>query len=179
MKSSNLQNIAVSQQKGIWSTTPSNEGKLNGAFWESSLVYLIFSVQGSGCFQVSPNLKLSISSGWWFRRVQQMTVCSVDSFAYDSWPSEKQSSVQMSVLKKEHLILLWNMLFWLAQFVPRRRRRNCLQTSWVRIMLIPYINPLKQQKAPQESWQSQGLLLFACQSVYCKSARSYRQVIAF
>ena len=30
-----------------------------------------------------------------------MTVCSVDSFAYDSWPSEKQSSVQMSVLGEE------------------------------------------------------------------------------
>ncbi|KAM7023910.1 3'-5' RNA helicase YTHDC2-like [Acridotheres tristis] len=51
MKSSNLQNIDISQQKGIWSTTPSNEWKLNGAFWESSVVYLIFSVQGSGCFQ--------------------------------------------------------------------------------------------------------------------------------
>ncbi|XP_017662846.1 PREDICTED: probable ATP-dependent RNA helicase YTHDC2 [Lepidothrix coronata] len=51
MKSSNLQNIDISQQKGIWSTTPSNERKLNGAFWESSMVYLIFSVQGSGHFQ--------------------------------------------------------------------------------------------------------------------------------
>ncbi|XP_025752231.1 3'-5' RNA helicase YTHDC2 isoform X1 [Manacus vitellinus] len=51
MKSSNLQNIDISQQKGIWSTTPSNERKLNGAFWESSVVYLIFSVQGSGHFQ--------------------------------------------------------------------------------------------------------------------------------
>uniref|UniRef100_A0A8C3NU96 RNA helicase n=1 Tax=Cyanoderma ruficeps TaxID=181631 RepID=A0A8C3NU96_9PASS len=52
MKSSNLQNIDISQQKGIWSTMPSNERKLNGAFWESTVVYLIFSVQGSGCFQV-------------------------------------------------------------------------------------------------------------------------------
>ncbi|XP_062370044.1 3'-5' RNA helicase YTHDC2-like isoform X3 [Cinclus cinclus] len=51
MKSSNLQNIEISQQKGIWSTTPNNERKLNGAFWESSMVYLIFSVQGSGHFQ--------------------------------------------------------------------------------------------------------------------------------
>ncbi|NXO93204.1 YTDC2 helicase, partial [Certhia brachydactyla] len=51
MKSSNLENIDISQQKGIWSTTPSNERKLNGAFWESSVVYLIFSVQGSGSFQ--------------------------------------------------------------------------------------------------------------------------------
>ncbi|KAM9367474.1 3'-5' RNA helicase YTHDC2 [Phaethornis superciliosus] len=51
MKSCNLQNIDISQQKGIWSTTPSNERKLNRAFWESSMVYLIFSVQGSGHFQ--------------------------------------------------------------------------------------------------------------------------------
>ncbi|NXM20791.1 YTDC2 helicase, partial [Ploceus nigricollis] len=51
MKSSNFQNIEISQQKGIWSTKPSNERKLNGAFWESSMVYLIFSVQGSGHFQ--------------------------------------------------------------------------------------------------------------------------------
>ncbi|XP_054253200.1 3'-5' RNA helicase YTHDC2 [Indicator indicator] len=51
MKSSNLQNINISQQKGVWSTTASNERKLNRAFWTSSMVYLIFSVQGSGRFQ--------------------------------------------------------------------------------------------------------------------------------
>ncbi|XP_044131856.1 3'-5' RNA helicase YTHDC2 [Bufo gargarizans] len=51
MKSSNLRNLDISQQKGIWSTTPSNERKLNRAFWESSCVYLVFSVQGSGHFQ--------------------------------------------------------------------------------------------------------------------------------
>nr|XP_033784978.1 3'-5' RNA helicase YTHDC2 isoform X1 [Geotrypetes seraphini] len=51
MKSSNLRNLEISQQKGIWSTTPSNERKLNRAFWESSTVYLVFSVQGSGHFQ--------------------------------------------------------------------------------------------------------------------------------
>uniref|UniRef100_A0A4W5QAA6 YTH domain-containing family protein n=1 Tax=Hucho hucho TaxID=62062 RepID=A0A4W5QAA6_9TELE len=49
MKSSNLRNIDIPQQRGIWSTTPSNELKLNRAFLESSLV---FSVQGSGHFQV-------------------------------------------------------------------------------------------------------------------------------
>ncbi|KAM9167671.1 3'-5' RNA helicase YTHDC2 isoform 2-T2 [Mergus octosetaceus] len=51
MKSSNLQNLDISQQKGIWSTMPNNERKLNRAFWDSSMVYLIFSVQGSGHFQ--------------------------------------------------------------------------------------------------------------------------------
>ncbi|KAM6303908.1 3'-5' RNA helicase YTHDC2-like isoform 3-T5 [Podargus strigoides] len=51
MESSNLQNIDISQRKGIWSTMPSNEQKLNAAFWESGMVYLIFFVQGSGHFQ--------------------------------------------------------------------------------------------------------------------------------
>ncbi|XP_040397034.1 3'-5' RNA helicase YTHDC2 isoform X2 [Cygnus olor] len=56
MKSNNLQNLDISQQKGVWSTRPSNERKLNRAFWESSMVYLIFSVQGSGHFQVTQPL---------------------------------------------------------------------------------------------------------------------------
>ncbi|XP_065600330.1 3'-5' RNA helicase YTHDC2 [Cyrtonyx montezumae] len=51
MKCRTWQNLHASQQKGVWSTTPSNEQKLNRAFCESSLVYLIFSVQRSGCFQ--------------------------------------------------------------------------------------------------------------------------------
>lgn len=52
MKSSSLRNLEISQQKSIWSTTPSNETKLTKAFQENSLVILIFSVQGSGHFQV-------------------------------------------------------------------------------------------------------------------------------
>uniref|UniRef100_A0A8B9HP93 RNA helicase n=1 Tax=Astyanax mexicanus TaxID=7994 RepID=A0A8B9HP93_ASTMX len=52
MKSSNMRNIELSQQRSIWSTTPNNEHKLNRAFQESSMVFLIFSVQGSGHFQV-------------------------------------------------------------------------------------------------------------------------------
>uniref|UniRef100_A0A4W6F8G7 RNA helicase n=1 Tax=Lates calcarifer TaxID=8187 RepID=A0A4W6F8G7_LATCA len=51
MKSSNVRNIEISQQKGIWSTTPSNETKLTKAFLENNLIILVFSVQGSGHFQ--------------------------------------------------------------------------------------------------------------------------------
>uniref|UniRef100_A0A671VQR6 RNA helicase n=1 Tax=Sparus aurata TaxID=8175 RepID=A0A671VQR6_SPAAU len=51
MKSSNIRNIEISQQKGIWSTTPSNEAKLTKALLENNLIILIFSVQGSGHFQ--------------------------------------------------------------------------------------------------------------------------------
>ncbi|KAF7648265.1 hypothetical protein LDENG_00159620 [Lucifuga dentata] len=51
MKSSNLRNIEISQQKNIWSTTANNEPKLNKAFLENNIIILIFSVQGSGHFQ--------------------------------------------------------------------------------------------------------------------------------
>ncbi|XP_075935608.1 3'-5' RNA helicase YTHDC2 isoform X1 [Anarhichas minor] len=51
MKSSNVRNIDISQQKGIWSTTLSNETKLTKAFLEKNTIILIFSVQGSGHFQ--------------------------------------------------------------------------------------------------------------------------------
>ncbi|XP_076867546.1 3'-5' RNA helicase YTHDC2 isoform X2 [Brachyhypopomus gauderio] len=61
MKSSNLRNIEMSQQRGIWSTTPSNEPKLNRAFRESAAVFLIFSVQGSGHFQGYARMSSEIS----------------------------------------------------------------------------------------------------------------------
>ncbi|KAM4527615.1 3'-5' RNA helicase YTHDC2 isoform 2-T3 [Odontesthes bonariensis] len=61
MKSSNIRNLEISQQKGIWSTTPINESKLTKAFLENSLVILIFSVQGSGHFQGYAHMKSVIS----------------------------------------------------------------------------------------------------------------------
>ncbi|XP_038148771.1 3'-5' RNA helicase YTHDC2 isoform X1 [Cyprinodon tularosa] len=51
MKSNSMRNVEISQEKGIWSTTPSNESKLSQAFLANSLVLLVFSVQGSGHFQ--------------------------------------------------------------------------------------------------------------------------------
>ncbi|KAI5089109.1 putative ATP-dependent RNA helicase YTHDC2 isoform X1 [Silurus meridionalis] len=62
MKSSNLRNIELSQQRGIWSTTPNNEHKLNRAFQENSTVFLIFSVQGSGHFQGYARMSTEIGS---------------------------------------------------------------------------------------------------------------------
>lgn len=53
MKSSNIRNIEISQQKGIWSTTTNNENRLAKAFLENDVIILIFSVQGSGQFQVA------------------------------------------------------------------------------------------------------------------------------
>ncbi|TRY87943.1 hypothetical protein DNTS_005233 [Danionella cerebrum] len=66
MKSSNMWNIEVSQQRGIWSTTTSNESKLNRAFREAQegggAVFLIFSVQGSGHFQGFARMTSAVGS---------------------------------------------------------------------------------------------------------------------
>ncbi|XP_041666905.1 3'-5' RNA helicase YTHDC2 [Cheilinus undulatus] len=61
MKSSNMRNIEISQQRGIWSTTPSNETKLNRAFMDHSIIILIFSVQGSGHFQGYARMTSAVS----------------------------------------------------------------------------------------------------------------------
>lgn len=82
MKSNSIRNIEISQQKGIWSTTPSNETKLTQAFMANTFIMLIFSVQGSGHFQVS--------------------VCSS--------PSESWSGVEMSVNLRQYSTL--ELPFW-------------------------------------------------------------------
>lgn len=51
IKSNNLENVVLSKAKGVWSTLPQNEAKLNQAFQESRNVLLIFSVKESGKFQ--------------------------------------------------------------------------------------------------------------------------------
>ncbi|CAJ1070962.1 '-5' RNA helicase YTHDC2 isoform X2 [Xyrichtys novacula] len=60
MKSSNMKNIEISQQKGIWSTTPINETRLSQAFMNSNVI-LIFSVQGSGHFQGYARMTSSVN----------------------------------------------------------------------------------------------------------------------
>ncbi|XP_021332046.1 3'-5' RNA helicase YTHDC2 isoform X1 [Danio rerio] len=62
MKSSNPRNIELSQQRSVWSTTPNNEQKLNRAFQNSSAVFLVFSVQGSGHFQGYARMTSAVSS---------------------------------------------------------------------------------------------------------------------
>uniref|UniRef100_A0A3Q3E053 RNA helicase n=1 Tax=Hippocampus comes TaxID=109280 RepID=A0A3Q3E053_HIPCM len=72
MKSSNLRNIEISQQKGIWSTIPGNETKLTKALQENEVI-LIFSVQGSGHFQGYARMSSTISytncQDWGFGRL--------------------------------------------------------------------------------------------------------------
>jgi len=53
MKSINHENIAKSVAEGIWATQQHNEAKLNEAFRSVANVYLVFSVNSSGCFQVA------------------------------------------------------------------------------------------------------------------------------
>ncbi|RXG70737.1 YTH domain-containing protein 1 [Armadillidium vulgare] len=50
MKSNNLDNINLAKSRGVWSTPPQNEAKLNQAFKEARNVILIFSVKESGKF---------------------------------------------------------------------------------------------------------------------------------
>lgn len=50
IKSNNAENVTLSKAKGVWSTLPQNETKLNQAFKESRNVLLIFSVKESGKF---------------------------------------------------------------------------------------------------------------------------------
>ncbi|XP_046549700.1 YTH domain-containing protein 1-like isoform X3 [Haliotis rubra] len=51
IKSNNHENVALAKAKGVWSTPPQNEAKLNQAYRECNNVILIFSVKESGKFQ--------------------------------------------------------------------------------------------------------------------------------
>ncbi|RZF39574.1 hypothetical protein LSTR_LSTR001095 [Laodelphax striatellus] len=50
IKSNNAENVVLSKAKGVWSTLPQNDNKLNQAYKESRNVLLIFSVKESGKF---------------------------------------------------------------------------------------------------------------------------------
>ncbi|KAL1128982.1 hypothetical protein AAG570_013514 [Ranatra chinensis] len=50
IKSNNAENVTLSKAKGVWSTLPQNEAKLNHASREARNVILIFSVKESGKF---------------------------------------------------------------------------------------------------------------------------------
>ncbi|XP_026546414.1 YTH domain-containing protein 1-like, partial [Notechis scutatus] len=51
IKSNNHENVSLAKAKGVWSTLPVNEKKLNAAFISARSVILIFSVRESGKFQ--------------------------------------------------------------------------------------------------------------------------------
>ncbi|CAK8684739.1 unnamed protein product [Clavelina lepadiformis] len=51
IKSNNYENVSLAKAKGVWSTPPSNEAKINRSFREARNVILIFSIKESGAFQ--------------------------------------------------------------------------------------------------------------------------------
>lgn len=51
IKSNNHENVALAKAKGVWSTPPQNEIRLNNAYKSCDNVILIFSVRESGKFQ--------------------------------------------------------------------------------------------------------------------------------
>ncbi|XP_030197169.1 YTH domain-containing protein 1 isoform X2 [Gadus morhua] len=51
IKSNNHENVSLAKAKGVWSTLPVNEKKLNTAFRSARSVMLVFSVRESGKFQ--------------------------------------------------------------------------------------------------------------------------------
>ncbi|XP_068430406.1 YTH domain-containing protein 1 isoform X2 [Clinocottus analis] len=51
IKSNNHENVSLAKAKGVWSTLPVNEKKLNAAFRAARSVVLVFSVRESGKFQ--------------------------------------------------------------------------------------------------------------------------------
>ncbi|KAM9306842.1 YTH domain-containing protein 1 [Pholidichthys leucotaenia] len=51
IKSNNHENVSLAKAKGVWSTLPVNDKKLNAAFRSARSVILVFSVRESGKFQ--------------------------------------------------------------------------------------------------------------------------------
>lgn len=117
MKSSNVRNIEISQQKGIWSTTPSNETKLTKAFLENNLIILVFSVQGSGHFQVT------------HRFSNNCTILHViyDHNLYQMGQSLWQCNIKKDVKKKIYFVFHRVMLAWHQSSVRRAARTG---DSW-------------------------------------------------
>lgn len=50
VKSNNTENVVLSKARGVWSTPPANENRLNQAFSEARNVLLVFSTKESGKF---------------------------------------------------------------------------------------------------------------------------------
>ncbi|GAB1605067.1 3'-5' RNA helicase YTHDC2-like isoform X2 [Argonauta hians] len=61
MKCNNQRSLDTSLARSIWATSSNNEKKLNKAFQDGKTVYLIFSIQGSGCFQGYAKMASSFS----------------------------------------------------------------------------------------------------------------------
>ncbi|KAK9502814.1 hypothetical protein O3M35_011516 [Rhynocoris fuscipes] len=111
IKSNNAENVTLSKVKGVWSTLPMNEAKLNHAYSEARNVLLIFSVKESGKFagfarlasEVSYNEPpinwVSLSTGDWGNKTAFGGVFKVD------WISRKE----LPFTATSHLYNPWNL----------------------------------------------------------------------
>ncbi|AWP14850.1 putative ATP-dependent RNA helicase YTHDC2 [Scophthalmus maximus] len=126
MQSSNIRNIEISKQSGIWSTTTGNKTKLTEAFLSNCHVVLVFTAQYSGCFQgyacMVSDISREISQDWDFTGLEK--VYGVEWIHRESLPFEctqhilnpwsDNEAVQMSSDGQElepqagrQLLLLW------------------------------------------------------------------------
>ncbi|XP_052279613.1 3'-5' RNA helicase YTHDC2-like isoform X2 [Dreissena polymorpha] len=98
MKCSSPRNIDMSVNKGAWATSKTNEKRLNKAFQEGHIVYLIFSLQGSGHFQGYAKMSSIIGTEKSYDYNGQGGVFSVD------WVKRANLPFQMT----HHLLNPWN-----------------------------------------------------------------------
>ncbi|XP_072310125.1 3'-5' RNA helicase YTHDC2 isoform X2 [Eucyclogobius newberryi] len=100
LKSNSIRNIEISQQKGIWSTTPCNESKLSKAYLENKLIVLIFSVQGSGHFQGYARMTSAINK----ESCQDWGLMGLGGVFSVEWIHKESLPFQST----QHILNLWN-----------------------------------------------------------------------
>ncbi|CAL9682575.1 unnamed protein product [Knipowitschia caucasica] len=100
MKSNSIRNIEISQQKGIWSTTPCNESKLSKAYLDNKLIILIFSVQGSGHFQGYARMASAMSR----ESCQDWGLMGLGGVFSVEWIHKENMPFQST----QHILNLWN-----------------------------------------------------------------------
>uniref|UniRef100_A0A672ZSI2 RNA helicase n=1 Tax=Sphaeramia orbicularis TaxID=375764 RepID=A0A672ZSI2_9TELE len=133
MKSSNLRNIEISQQKGIWSTTPGNEAVLSKAFMENKLIILFFSAEGSGHFQGFARMTSPISRD----SCQNWGLQGPGSVFSIEWIHKKSIPFQQT----QHILNPWNdnkkvQISRDGQVSPPIRNTQCRHCQFVGLLLF-------------------------------------------
>ncbi|OQR73361.1 YTH domain-containing protein 1-like [Tropilaelaps mercedesae] len=107
IKSNNYENIALSKARGVWSTPPQNEAKLNQAYRECKNVILIFSVKESGRFQgfarLSSESRHDVPPVNWVLP-PGLTARALGGVFYIDWICRKE----LPFIKCQHLYNPWN-----------------------------------------------------------------------
>lgn len=107
IKSNNYENIALSKARGVWSTPPQNEAKLNQAYRECKNVILVFSVKESGRFQgfarLSSESRHDVPPVNWVLP-PGLTARALGGVFYVDWICRKE----LPFIKCQHLYNPWN-----------------------------------------------------------------------